>query len=350
MNFKILLVGWGYPPNIDGGLDIHVKELFDGLSERGADVTLVLPEERAPENDSIIGVNTGEGNMIQRARNMSSKVAEISQEFDVIHTHDWFGTEAGFKSKKYSDCVWISTIHSIGESRNRDGVNKDIRKLERVSVVESDVSITVSKKLASEIKNEFDEHPKIIYNGFSKAKTSDLDVKQVYNIEDKLILFLGRHAKQKGIEHLIYGFKKYLESNEAVLMIGGDGWMRESLENFVEILGISSRVIFTGHIDEEELGDYYKAADLFVSPSINEPFGLTISEALSVGTPVAATESGINEIISDDAIIEIEPNSESIQKGLREGLTGKREVKIEERSWEDMVQEILDLYKSEIND
>ncbi|MFB6099814.1 MAG: glycosyltransferase family 1 protein, partial [Candidatus Nanohalobium sp.] len=74
MNRKILLVGWGFPPDIDGGLDIHVKHLFEELQKKDVDVSLVLPEEYAPDRENIVSVETS-GDMIRRARDLSAEVA-----------------------------------------------------------------------------------------------------------------------------------------------------------------------------------------------------------------------------------------------------------------------------------
>ena len=111
---KILLTGWGYPPEIDGGLDIHVYHLFNELRDKkDLEVMLALPEENAPERERIISVETGDGDMIWKARKMSAEIAKRAEEFDLIHTHDWFGAEAGYKASKYSDTTWISTLHSL---------------------------------------------------------------------------------------------------------------------------------------------------------------------------------------------------------------------------------------------
>ncbi|MFB6180311.1 MAG: hypothetical protein ABEJ93_00375 [Candidatus Nanohalobium sp.] len=72
MNKKILLVGWGFPPKIDGGLDIHVKHLFEELREKDVEVELALPEDRAPDREGIVPVETGDRDMVQRSRKQKS--------------------------------------------------------------------------------------------------------------------------------------------------------------------------------------------------------------------------------------------------------------------------------------
>lgn len=343
MNQKILLVGWGYPPNIDGGLDIHVKHLFKELERKDVDVTLVLLEEYAPDRENIIGVETS-GAIVQRARDLSSGVAKIAEEYDIVHTHDWLGAEAGFKARKYGDVKWVSTLHSLISNWSRNESSwKEVEELEEVAATEPDKLLAVSKKLAREIEEEHRVDSEVIHNGFSVPETSEKDVKKNLGIDTDMIFFVGRHAEQKGIEHLLYGFKKFQEDDEAELAIGGDGYMRESLEEFAEMLGIEEKVYFVDYIPSKELGDYYSAADLFVSPSINEPFGLTITEALESGTPVLATENGVSEV-SSEFIIETSPDSEEIAEGIEKGLRIDSEIEVESRSWEEMAEEVIKVY------
>ncbi len=336
---KALIVGWGYPPDIDGGLDIHVKELFEGLKEKDIEVTLALPEDRSPEKENIVGIPV-EGDMMSKAEQMSRKVASMAQNYDIIHTHDWFGSEAGYKASKYSDIAWISTFHSLSCSRSRQP-SKELEKFEEIGVKHSDVVTSVSKKLGDELKKKHSVTPKVIYNGFSSPKKSK---EADFNLEKPVFFFVGRHAEQKGLEHLLYGFKKYLEHNEGLLVLGGKGHLTSSLKDFVEILGIDEHVRFEGFIPENELGGYYEAADVFVTPSINEPFGLTISEALKCGTPVVCADSGITEILPSGTVTLVDAHSDSIKEGLEKALDSET-PNFEERSWSEMVEEYIELYE-----
>jgi starch synthase len=343
---KILLTGWGHPPKIDGGLDIHVYHLFQELQkEDDLEVKLAIPKENAPEKEDIIPLETGEGDMIWKSRKMSSEVAKISEDFDIIHTHDWFGAEAGYKAAKYSDTKWVSTLHSLTSSRIR-GTSEKIQQMEEVGVKEPDRLIAVSEGLKNDIEKEFGTKAEVVYNGFSHPSSTGKEVKEERGIKNDMIFFVGRHAEQKGIEHLLYGFKKFLDQDkDASLVIGGDGHMRQALENFTSILGIEDKVYFTGFIPSEELGDYYREAEAFISPSINEPFGLTITEALESGTPVLATESGVNELISTSAITDIQPESDSIAEGLKEALAKDSPPDFDSRSWEEMAEDYMTIYR-----
>ncbi len=343
MDSKVLLIGWGYPPKIDGGLDIHVKHLFEELQKRGnVEVDLALPEERAPERENIIGIDTGKGGMVEKARKMSQEITKLSEDYDIIHTHDWFGAEAGFKAQKYSDVKWVATFHSLSSSRNREP-SPELRKMEKAAAENADELITVSKKLQEELESEFQADSEVVYNGFSKPQSSGIDVKDELGIDNEMVFYVGRHAEQKGLEYLLYGFQKLLKDRDATLVLGGEGHMTESLEEFTEILGIKESVVFTGFIPREELGDYYREADVFVSPSINEPFGLTITEALESGTSVVATENGVEEI-AGNSIISVESHSDSLKEGIKKALQMDQVPEFENRSWKEMAEETLELY------
>lgn len=336
------MLGWGYPPKIDGGLDIHVAKLFDELREMDVEVELALPEDRAPEGEDIIPLETGEGDMMEKVRNLSSRFVKLAEEYDIVHTHDWFGSEPGLKAKKYSDVKWIATFHSLSSQRSRKP-SKRIEETERGIVERADEVVAVSEMLAEEISEEYGRHPTVIHNGFSETEVRGRDVKKELGI-DTMIFYVGRHAEQKGLEHLLYGFSKFLEDNDATLVLGGDGHMRQALEEFVSILGIENKVIFEGFIPEEELGDYYTSADVFVSPSINEPFGLTVTEAVEAGTPVVATKNGAEEVLPKDSIVTVEPESDSISQGIEKAM--EREVpEHESRDWKKVAEETVEIYR-----
>ncbi|MFB6208070.1 MAG: glycosyltransferase family 4 protein [Candidatus Nanohaloarchaea archaeon] len=346
MEKKILMLGWGFPPKIDGGLDIHVAHLFQELRELDVEVTLALPEDRAPNLPDVIQIETEAEGMIPRARDMSREIVTMAEDYDIIHTHDWFGAESGLKAKKYSGVQWVSTFHSLSSSRSRS-VNREISQMERAIAERSDELIAVSQKLGDAVFDEYGREPRVIHNGFSQPCSTGKAVKEELGIQGSMIFFVGRHAEQKGIEHLLYGFSKFLKDKDSTLVIGGKGHMTPALENFVEILGIQDNVKFPGFIPDEQLGDYYSAADVFVSPSIDEPFGLTLTEALESGTPVVATENGAEEVLPQDSFVKVRPDSDSIKTGLEKAMDAEI-PEYDSRSWETVARETVEVY-SELN-
>ncbi|SDX87842.1 (1-_4)-alpha-D-glucan synthase (ADP-glucose) [Halobellus clavatus] len=341
---KVLMLGWGFPPNVSGGLDTHVGELFDGMRDRGVDVELVLPAEYAPEGrEGIVGVPTGDGDIITRVGRMSSTFAERAEAADVIHTHDWFGYGPGSRAKSNADVEWVTTFHSLSNDRNVDPPKREV-ETERRLTERADHLVAVSELTANEVHQQYGGDPTVIYNGFSECETTGRDYKTELGIDGEMLFFVGRHTDQKGISHLVYALEK-LRRDDVTLVMGGSGHLTAQLKRFAELLGVADRIEWVGYVPEEELGDYYASADLFVSPSLAEPFGITITEALSAGTRVVATRSGVNEVLSEECVVEVDPNSESIAAGIERGLELEGTPEYDPITWDEVVEQTVSFYE-----
>jgi glycosyltransferase involved in cell wall biosynthesis len=344
MDAKVLMLGWGFPPNVTGGLDTHVGELFDGLESRGVDIELVLPAEYAPEGrEDIHGVGTGDGDIITRIGRLSGEFAERAGDADIVHTHDWFGYGPASRAVSRADVEWVTTFHSLSSDRNIDPPDREV-ETERRICQRCDHLLAVSRLLADKVHEEYGGDPEVIYNGFSTCETTGRDVKTELGIDGEMAFFVGRHTDQKGISHLIYAMSK-LSRDDVTLVVGGSGHLTDQLKRFVELLGIEEHVEFVGYIPEEGLGDYYASADVFVSPSLSEPFGITIAEALSVGTRVVATECGIAEVLPESALVEVEVDSDSIADGIERALVMAGPPEYDPVTWDQVCDETLAYYE-----
>ena len=340
---KVLWLGWGYPPNVTGGLDTFGGEMFDRFDRRGVDVELVLPAEYAPEGrENVIGVPTGDGDIITRIGRLSSEFADRAADKDIIHTHDWFGYGPGSRATANSDATWVTTFHSLSSDRNLDPPQREV-ETERRIVERTDHLIAVSHYTAGKIEREYGGSADVIHNGFSTVETTGRDLKAELGIDGEMVFYVGRHTDQKGISHLLYAIEK-LRRDDVTLVVGGSGHLTAQLRRFAELLGIDDRVMWVGYVAEDDLGDYYASADLFVSPSLSEPFGITITEALSAGTRVVATECGAAEILPKTCVIPAEPNSSSLAAAIERALAMDDPLDFEPRSWDAVVDEYLDFY------
>lgn len=130
------------------------------------------------------------------------------------------------------------------------------------------------------------------------------DIRKEYNITDehKILLFVGRLAKEKNIDFLIEVFDEYVKKDKnARFVIVGDGNEREHLEKIVEDKNLKNEVIFTGALPREKVIDVYKEADLFIFASYTETQGLVVLEAMAAGTPVVALgKMGVYDLMKDD--------------------------------------------------
>jgi glycosyltransferase involved in cell wall biosynthesis len=135
-----------------------------------------------------------------------------------------------------------------------------------------------------------------------------------------------------------------LRRPDVQLVIGGTGHLTGQLRRFTELLGVEDRVTFAGYVPENQLADYYASADLFVSPSLAEPFGMTIVEALSAGTRVVTTECGAAEVLPENCLAQVDPDSGAIADGIETALAVEGTPTYEERSWDTVADEHVDMY------
>ena len=342
---SVLMLGWGYPPNITGGLDVHIGELFSGLRDNlGVDATLVLPAEFAPDDEpGLEPVETGEGDVADRVGRLTDHFAELAADHDVIHTHDWFGYGPGRQAARASDATWVSSFHSLASDRNIDPPKREVETERRLANA-ADTNIAVSEITRGNIQELYGADSRVVYNGFSTPEFSGKDVRDDLGIDGEMLFFVGRHTDQKGISHLLYAMKK-LRGRDVTLVVGGSGHQTDQLKRFAELAGIEERVEFVGYVPEAELGDYYAAADAFVSPSFSEPFGITITEALEAGTQVVATPAGVREVLPDGCLVEVETDSESIVDGLYTALDREHPPEYERREWSAVAEDTLAVYE-----
>lgn len=345
MTVSVLMLGWGFPPNVSGGLDTAVGELFEQFDARDdIDIDLVLPAEYAPaDRENITGYPTGEGDVRDRINRLSNEFVSHAADADIVHTHDWFGYGPGSRAQAAHDIEWVTTFHSLSSDRNRNPPDREVQTEQRIADRADDL-ISVSELVRRNTRREYDRDSEVIYNGFSSVETTGRDVKAELGIEGKMLFFVGRHTHQKGLDMLIYAMEK-LDCEDLTLVLGGSGHLTDQLKKFVSLLGLEDQVEFVGYIPQEELGDYYANADLFVSPSLAEPFGITYVEALSVGTRVVACESGAAEVLPDDCIIEAEKNSRSVANAIKRALEMDSPIEYEERTWGDVADEHVAFYE-----
>ena len=346
MNPRILMLGWGFPPNVTGGLDTWVGEVFEAFEQRDdAELELLLPGEYAPEDrDGIHSVPTGDGDIITRVGRMSDKFVELAEDVDIAHTNDWFGYGPGLRAKRETDAKWVSEFHSLSSDRNINPPEREVETERRVAN-QSDGLICVSDLTRQDVLELYGADSHVVHNGFSALGTTGHDVKAELGIDGPMLLFVGRHTDQKGISHLLYAMDK-IKNTDATLVLGGSGHQTEHLRMFTELLGLSDRIKFAGYIAEENLGDYYAAADVFISPSRAEPFGLTITEALAAGAQVVATPSGVRETLPDGCLIEVTTHSDSIAKGIDEALAREGPPEYEPRTWDEVADDLIEVYNT----
>ena len=231
----------------------------------------------------------------------------MQDDFDLVHAHDWMTYPAGIAVAAVSGKPLIIHVHSTEFDRSGENVNQMIYDIERRGMHAADRIIAVSHLTRNIIISRYGvtgDKVEVVHNGVERESNSngnDIDHSRT-GIErgEKIVLFLGRITMQKGPEYFLGAAKKVLEVMENVkfVMAGSGDMMRRSIEMAAE-LGIGSKVLFTGFLRGEDVQKIYQMADLYVMPSVSEPFGIAPLEALNYDVPVLISkQSGVSEVLT----------------------------------------------------
>lgn len=323
---KILMLTWEYPPRIVGGISRVVHDLSHRLTKEGHTVHVITyldGDVKKFEKDKDVYVHRVPNYMIatnnfidwvlQLNFNMISKANELiakEGKFDVIHAHDWLTAYAAKTLKDSYDIPLVSTIHATESGRN-SGIHTETQKYindtEWLLTYESVEVIVNSNYMKNELQRLFSipfDKINVIPNGINLNKfrnaERNYDFRRRYAADnEKIIFFAGRLVPEKGVQYLIQALPKILYNyNDAKLVIAGEGGMLDELKQLAYNLGVANKVYFTGKLDNTQLIDMYKCADVAVFPSTYEPFGIVAIEAMLAEVPIVVSDiGGLNEIV-----------------------------------------------------
>ncbi len=354
---NVCMLTWEYPPRIVGGIARHCMGLSKALARRNCSVTVVTLEfPGSPSHEVIDGVEVhrvpieiGHPSFMTWVflfnHFLVKRVAELFRdaEFDVIHIHDWLVAPVGITAKHFQNKNLIITVHSteMGRSQGlKSPGSYTIHSLEWWGTYESSRVIVTTEAMKEEVSSQFrlplhkfDVIPNAIDVGkFGQSVDSEATRRSLgLSVEDEMILFVGRLTSQKGLEYLIDALPSIWRHHpNAHLVVVGDGWMMERLQEKARMIGSSKRVIFTRFIEDGYLISLLKSADVLVAPSVYEPFGIVTLEGMASGVPVVVSETGgLKEIIRHDwnGVLVSPRNTESIAWGVNKVL-GDRDYAI----------------------
>lgn len=412
----ILMFGWEYAPYLSGGLGVVTRSIVENLIKQGVKLTFVLPkvpnelrgdftklinaskvemdsidEEKftkiminspltsytnqqyyeeiiqtvlknykysEDQSDSIYG-----NNLIQEVERYSNKAVKIAEQnyHNIIHTHDWMTAKAGVVAKEVSGNPLIMHVHATEFDRSGGNPNQEVYDIEREGMEKSDCVIAVSELTKQKIVQNYGISPdkiKVIHNAIDKYK----DIKRIatrINQTDKIVLFLGRLTMQKGADYLLEAAEKVLRHRKRVKFVFiGYGDMIETLIKRSIDLGIEQKVMFTGFMEHNDVDKAYQMADVFVMPSVSEPFGITTLEAIKNGTPVIISkQSGVSEVIKNALKVDfwdVDELANQILAIIRYAplshlMTKNAEQELYKIDWETQSKKIVNIYNEVIS-
>jgi glycosyltransferase involved in cell wall biosynthesis len=336
---KILMLGWELPPHNSGGLGVACYQLCKALSKKGADIDFVLPyvAEHGIDFMSIIAAHPqGVAEVIKsgiaydsykyiyhdgreewhdiysQVRMYENAIVPLlgEQNYDVVHAHDWLTFRAGLRASQYLGCPLILHVHSIERDRAGGGTgNPLVREIEGLAFLLADKVIAVSQHTKNMIVEDYDipaDKIEVVHNSIEPTALEPLDGHNTYRYLQamqsqgyRVVTCVSRLTLQKGLPNLLRAAREVVAREPKTLfLIVGSGEMYFELLELAANLGLAKNVLFAGFQRGKRWRDAYAVSDLFVMPSISEPFGLTALEAIGYGTPALITnQSGVAEVL-----------------------------------------------------
>jgi glycogen(starch) synthase len=358
---RVFMLGWEFPPFISGGLGTACYGLTKAMDQLNIKVIFCLPttsdsnytthvklltpssmlsapgrfknvvfrtissplqpystsrsyqhhlsaeKKRKAQSQSICSRSMDySGDMYSEVHRYAAIAAELAkdEEFDIIHAHDWMTFPAGIAVAKTSGKPLIVHIHSTEFDRSGESVNQMIYDIERMGMHAANKVITVSNFTRNIIISRYgvsSEKVEVVYNGIEQNGNGNINLGETQISKDEnIVLFLGRITMQKGPEYFLKAAKKVLEVMDNVkFVMAGDGDLMPRAVEMAAEFGIGHKVLFTGFLRGQDVEKIYRMADLFVMPSVSEPFGLVPLEALGNDVPVIISkQSGVSEVLS----------------------------------------------------
>ena len=359
---KVLMFGWEFPPKIYGGLAVATYGIIKGLSVQGdVETTLCMPKPCGDEEKflNIIGMNQvpivwrdadydyvkshiGPGmtpelyydlrnhiyadfsymhvndlgcmefaggypsNLNDEINNFSiiAGVVARQQQFDIIHAHDWLTYPAGVHAKMVSGKPLCIHVHATDFYRSRGKVNPTVYGIEKNGMDYADCIMCVSELTRRTVINEYHQDPRkvfAVHNAVYPLSQEYQDIPRPNHDKEKIVTFLGRITMQKGPEYFVEAAAMVLRRTRNIrFVMAGSGDMMNAMINLAAERGIADRFHFPGFMKGKQVYEVYKNSDVFVMPSVSEPFGIAPLEAMQCGTPsIISKQSGCGEILTN---------------------------------------------------
>ena len=301
-------------------------------------------------------------NIMQEVELYAQRVANMYKDkhFDVVHAHDWTTMKAALLLKELTGVKVIYHVHITEyDKTGNQGGHPEIIEIEKEGIQKADKVVAISQYIRNQLLEKYeadDSKIEVVYN----AKIGDL-VKTLTKTKlfenKKTVLFMGRMTMQKGPEYFLYCAKKILEYRQDVIFVVAGGG--DQLKRMIELscdLGISDNVFFHGGAyNRDDANKYFGSADVFVMPSVSEPFGVVPYEAMVKGTPVVISrQSGISEILNNAFKVNFWDTDEMAHRvlglldypALHDSMTINGFNEVDSHTWEGPVKKLTNIYSN----
>jgi len=282
------------------------------------------------------------------------------RKFDVIHAHDWLTYPAGIAAKKVSGKPLIVHMHATEFDRSGENINQNVYDIERKGMESADRVIAVSNYTRDIIIERYGIPRKkviTVHNAvepFDKSAYKDAKT----HVKEKVVTFLGRVTFQKGPDYFVEAANKVLQKDDNVrFVMAGSGDMLNRIIHRVAQLGISTKFHFTGFLKGEEVDLMFALSNVYVMPSVSEPFGISPLEAMRSNVPVVISkQSGVSEILKHALKVDfwdIDDMADAIYgllhyDALYDMFREYGEIEVQNLKWENAAMKVRKVYEDAI--
>ena len=410
------MFGWEFPPHILGGLGTASFGLTRGMSlQTDMEITFVMPKPRGDEDQSFLCL-IGAGytpvvwknvsydyvkqcigdymdpqfyfdlrnkiyadfshyktndlgciefsgrypeNLLEEINNYSIVAGVITRtvNVDIIHSHDWLTYPAGIHAKTITGKPLVIHVHATDFDRSRGKVNPQVYGIEKDGMDHADHIITVSNLTRNTVIEKYHQDPKKVTTVHNAVESLNPEIEAIGSkkgTKDRVITFLGRITMQKGPEYFVEAAARVLKKAQNVrFVMAGNGDMMDKMIRLAAQRNISDKFHFTGFMKGKQVYEVLKSSDVYVMPSVSEPFGISPLEAMQCGVPtIISKQSGCAEILKNAIKTDywdIEAMADAMYsiityEGMYEYLKEEGKKEVDAITWEDAGLKVRKIY------
>lgn len=285
-------------------------------------------------------------------------VAEIAarEAFDVVHAHDWMTFPAGVVAARKSGKPLVVHVHACEYDRSGDHPDERIREIERMGLEAARLVACVSHYTASVLQRRYavDEGKlRVVHNAVTRKEQAERTA-ALKHVPEPIVLFLGRVTFQKGPDYFLEAAQRVIAVEPRVkFVIAGSGDMLPKMVERAARMGLARHVHFTGFLKGRDVEKIYSMADIYVMPSVSEPFGISPLEALALDVPVIVSrQSGVAEVLRNALKVDFWDVAEIANKilallkypALREHVLAAGRDEVRAMSWDERGKKLREIY------
>lgn len=293
---------------------------------------------------------------VSRYALVAAGIAKKSQ-FDLIHAHDWLTYSAGIAAKKVTGKPLVVHMHATEFDRSGNNVNQNVYDIERKGMEEADRVIAVSNLTRNIVIEKYGINPDKVVTVHNAVEPTDKEVDDVKrHVKEKVVTFLGRLTQQKGPEYFIEAASIILKHDPNVrFVMAGSGDLMNKMIKRVAQLKIGTKFHFTGFLQGADVDKMFLLSDVFVMPSVSEPFGIVPLEAMRSNVPVVISkQSGVAEILKHALKVDfwdVQGLADSIYgllhyDSLRKTFQKYGKDEVDSLKWDNAAFKIVQVYES----